>query len=496
MKHAHYIVAAMLGLFLFGCIASPPSYRATPQLSQFFSGWQVIAMFGAMISLMLVAIGYMISSIFQDEMLKTRVKSEFSQVIFSVIIILFAGILIGVAETTIKTVTQMDPQAAIICDPANSGGAPCHIALSRNYLTIIFETAKAANLRLLMLYSFISTVSSGGIEYRVLIDPVPMFNFSPFAGGAMGAEMIGIIFDMQIKLMMFTRFQTLLLDMIYQSIFPILLFTGIILRTFFFTRKLGGLLMAIALSIYLVLPMMYTFAGYILFASSGSTSNALLFNMNFDPSRLPVVGEESGVDVYDVNSVNAKKIDIGRCADQSSIFVFSSRSAMVGGVQGPVTTGTLSALSPNDVLFDRDLKPRLAITTIKEREIDPARGLVAINVTSAAGYDYTIRSGESNGDYLLGVYQKNEPASTLSVLTNLWQSLTWFFRYEKYSVLEASATGDELLGFNGIIDNTARLMLFTLFMPFVSLMVTIASIKVASPLFGGDAEIAGLTRLI
>lgn len=51
--------------------------------------------------------------------------------------------------------------------------------------------------------------------------------------------------------------QGFMLALVSNALFPVLLVLGIILRTFFFTRKLGGLLLAIALCIYTIYPMMY-----------------------------------------------------------------------------------------------------------------------------------------------------------------------------------------------------------------------------------------------
>ncbi|MEM4634180.1 MAG: hypothetical protein QW275_03435, partial [Candidatus Anstonellaceae archaeon] len=51
-------------------------------------------------------------------------------------------------------------------------------------------------------------------------------------------------------------------------------------------------------------------------------------------------------------------------------------------------------------------------------------------------------------------------------------------------------------GTEGPIANLAKLMFFTLFTPFVGLMLTLSAFKVFSPLIGGDVEISLLSRLI
>ncbi|MCL6089353.1 MAG: hypothetical protein M1530_04305 [Candidatus Marsarchaeota archaeon] len=62
--------------------------------------------------------------------------------------------------------------------------------------------------------------------------------------------------------------------------------------------------------------------------------------------------------------------------------------------------------------------------------------------------------------------------------------------------IKVALYGDELLGYNGVIDNVAKIMIFSLIAPFIAIMVMLAFIKVLSPLLGGDVEIAGLTKLI
>ncbi|MEW5996195.1 MAG: hypothetical protein AB1657_01215 [Candidatus Micrarchaeota archaeon] len=55
---------------------------------------------------------------------------------------------------------------------------------------------------------------------------------------------------------------------------------------------------------------------------------------------------------------------------------------------------------------------------------------------------------------------------------------------------------DWILGENGIVNGVARMVFFSLFFSFISIMSTVAAIKSLSPLFGGDVEIAGLTHLV
>ena len=53
-----------------------------------------------------------------------------------------------------------------------------------------------------------------------------------------------------------------------------------------------------------------------------------------------------------------------------------------------------------------------------------------------------------------------------------------------------------VVGNDGVLENTAKLLIYATFIPFIVLMGTIAFIKGLSPLLGGDVEIAGITHLI
>lgn len=83
------------------------------------------------------------------------------------------------------------------------------------------------------------------------------FSISPWAGTSIIVESINYIFGLLIPILSSLVAQGFLLELIDKSLFPTFLAMGIILRTFFFSRKTGGLLMAIAIGIYTIYPLMY-----------------------------------------------------------------------------------------------------------------------------------------------------------------------------------------------------------------------------------------------
>ena len=53
-------------------------------------------------------------------------------------------------------------------------------------------------------------------------------------------------------MMMVTRFLEFIVDLSYAVLFPTMLVLGLVLRMFFFSRKLGGMLVALALALIFV----------------------------------------------------------------------------------------------------------------------------------------------------------------------------------------------------------------------------------------------------
>ncbi|MFA5106483.1 MAG: hypothetical protein WC506_06010 [Candidatus Micrarchaeia archaeon] len=508
-KSLAMIAAIAVVVAISGCtaMAGTPAYK-TAELTNFASSWQVLAVLAVMISLFFVAIGYMAASLTSDEPFKAKVKSEFVQVFYSALIIVFAIALFASIDSLAKSVALIgvDPdwtaQVNALCklpsDPAYQG--PCHIAIARNYLDILFQTAKQANLRIAMINSMVAWLSSMSVEFRQLVDPSPNFVVQPFAGMGVMSETLGTVFDTLVKLMMFVRFQQLFLDLIYTSIFPLFLFTGVILRTFFFTRKLGGLMIAIALGMFITFPAMYAFTGYILYKTTDTTYNALLFNVSYDPTQTAAIGQDSGYDAYkDVGqdpyyqaasppAVGASnKISFGTCLSNLK-YMFTSNQTITAAWPGGFGGVTLENRY--------DSTDRVKIYALGTSNADE------MNFTDVKGDKYMVRPVVgAQGDQLYMVYARYDGTggttfAPLEIINSIVSTVTWYFKNDVSSSFEAMVAGDDIIGFNGLIDQTSRLFLFTLVMPFVSLMVTIASIKVASPLLGGDTEIAGLTRII
>ncbi len=85
------------------------------------------------------------------------------------------------------------------------------------------------------------------------------------------------------------------------------------------------------------------------------------------------------------------------------------------------------------------------------------------------------------------------------LIGGIWEAINGIFLQAPRAMMalfENDRKSAWYLGEGGIFDFIAKMMLFTVFMPFIALMATLSTVKVLSPLLGGDVEIAGLTRLI
>ncbi|MEM3610458.1 MAG: hypothetical protein QW076_06200, partial [Candidatus Anstonellales archaeon] len=68
------------------------------------------------------------------------------------------------------------------------------------------------------------------------------------------------LFSHAINVLGFIRAQQFFLIVTYLYVAPLLFFIGILLRSFFLTRKLGGLLIAVSIGIFFILPLLYILA--------------------------------------------------------------------------------------------------------------------------------------------------------------------------------------------------------------------------------------------
>ena len=416
MRHGAVMAALFALLMVVGQLAA-----ATAQPGNFW-GWEGLAGVALITVLFLLSIGYMASVVLSDEKLNAWVKKEVGQVFFSAIILVVTISLVASLDPMLKNVSKADGITTqnwqgyvntVCCDAVTPGNCmvvrnrACHIELATDYLQFLYDTLRQDAVTYLdnyWNYGFLSNLSfnvsflldekSGGLE------------LTPFAGLSMAADYFSMLFELAVKMMMLVRAQQIFLDYIWYAIFPVFLSMGLILRLLYFTRKLGGLLIAIAICAYVVFPMFYVASSAILFQFLGGNHTSWpASGLVYSEAQAPLPSGQGS------QGTGNSKVDIELCNQTSQ----DSGTAALGGY------------------FAQNWK----------------------------GYMHT----------------------------------GWFSQVLNFF---SGALGSPSSGFgpSGPVARMAYIMVFALITPFLALMTTLASVKVVSPLLGGDVEISVLSRLI
>ncbi|MCK4319330.1 hypothetical protein KAW38_02040 [Candidatus Micrarchaeota archaeon] len=379
-------------------------------------------LFGGLIILVsgaLSTIVYLIGIILMNENVKTWAKTEFVELFFSMFFLAATVPLVlstvsaaDVFSASIYPSTYSDcicagncatPEMASIMQETMPKDAPCHIKLAIDFLQETFRESKdfmKSMFKTYVIWSFLSSISFN-MDY-VGGAATGSFNFSPFQPFmAIQLEIIAYMFDFLIKTMFILKFQEILMGFISTALFPVLLISGLVLRSLYLTRRLGGLLMAIAISLYFIFPMFYVLGGIVL-------------------HHLQDNGNGHAISAFYVKA-----------------------------------DGQLGKMLDDDSFEDAE-----NLADAKKKICNAKTNLDIDNIQGGFEQVYSL--------------------------------------YNEVKVLDADAISDSgwIMGEGGIIDGTSRVMFFSFFFSFLSLMSTIAAVRSLSPMLGGDVEIAGLTHLV
>lgn len=226
-----------------------------------FGSWQLSGVIGLAIAIAIIALAAMIGIAFNLPEVKAFANSEISQVIVSAILLLSIIAVIAACDQLANISLQVS-SLPVGCN----GNEPCHITAARYYLSSIYDVGNDAAENALYRAIVDQKSASSGLQFQT------NFWYLLFAGTSMRinagmsieAERAGSVFDTASKLMVSIYAQKYFIEVVAFGIAPIFLLLGIVLRTFFFTRKLGGLLLAIAVALFTVYPLAYAFAWYTL----------------------------------------------------------------------------------------------------------------------------------------------------------------------------------------------------------------------------------------
>ncbi len=258
-----------------------------------------------LVSIMIAASGIMLGLgiAADDRKLKELGKSELSQAVISGVIVgtlllLFSqnGLVTGLTNSITTSVVSSpcggalsDNYAICFADRFLVGVAPVSIN-GKLYPTLMDSTA-AILLPSIALYGALSFIAS--LKFSVVIVSVSLAGILQPALSVLN-RIIGTMTLAVVSL----DVQAMLLQFVALTSLSVLLPTGIILRTFYFTRRLGGAIIAITIALFAVLPMTYVMNAELIARYSSEASvgiNGILANVTAE--RAGISGAISATNV-------------------------------------------------------------------------------------------------------------------------------------------------------------------------------------------------------
>jgi len=223
--------------------------------------WQVNGLIGVAIVCSIIALAAMFGTAFNLPTVKAFANNELKQAVISVLLIVSLVGLVTFFDLIAKQAIE-SMQLPNLCNP----NEPCYISAAKYYLTTLEDTgnqyAKNQLNESIVLARRASWGYSINLNQVILLFYGMTIRFS--AGDSLNAERHGAMFTQMSKILVSLSAQKYFIDVITFGIAPLFILLGIVLRTFFFTRKLGGLLLAIAIALFIVYPLTYAFAWYTL----------------------------------------------------------------------------------------------------------------------------------------------------------------------------------------------------------------------------------------
>jgi len=424
MQNKLAIAALLLLLFAsFGC--TDTTGIAKTQIM----GWNLLIGVALLVMTLILSLSYMVAVFMGDDKLRAWTTRELGQIFFSALIVVAVFALVGSLDGWMRVLSmagtaEWQNYVSVLCPGPNTPivfqgasmprGRACHIEVATDYLQLLYETARQDASTYLSNYGWFAFLSRLSIGSSIVIKFLAGFSFNPFAGLELAAEFFSTLFDLAIKTMFLIRAQQFVLDFLWYPLFPVMISMGLVLRILYFTRRLGGLLIALGLALYIVFPMFYVL------------SNAILWGFMDHPA-----------------------------------------------------TGTWEH-------FGNTYNESMSLPTANSTPILPQQRINgAKDVFSTAPSNIDLCNASTSDE-------NNAMISAMESVRGNWTQLEggkWYSQTVNFFTGNAFST-------TGPISNLALLMIFTLFIPFLALMTTLATFKVLSPLIGGDVEISLLSRLI
>lgn len=355
-------------------------------------------------------------------------------------------------------------------DARDDLGIPyCHIRVSLYFLRTLFDELDLFAFKTYSSYLATTILADFALNLEAVNEKAGMFTMNPFKGFFhIGNLMKTFTFETAVKLMTLVRFQEVLISFISQALFPALFVLGLILRSFGFTRRIGGLLMAIALVLFFIFPMFYIFPAVIVLNIKNTWAvapSATVPNPTQDQLNPPIADYLYVGGTFKVLGDPANQQDPGVGYDLTKELEEYKRTHLHSALKDSVRSiedGTLLRGPPDPQnrpsMWNPDFGAHRAV------QIQPPQ------------------PGQPLTQEQLDAIEDAKRGNTwfLDVVTKKWYDPAVPLAFES----------------GGMLDVLGRLAFFATFFGLMAVLASIAAIRTLSIMLGGDIEIAGLTHLI
>ncbi|VVC03833.1 Uncharacterised protein [Candidatus Burarchaeum australiense] len=317
---ASFAATALVLLFIFlvlalsGCAGLPVNAPGPSEnqvtTSWLQDNWGTTSLLIVFVTILIISLVYLLAEFSQSKELHAWAVTEFFQAGMSMLIIFMLILLFStLSQLSCSLVNLSNPLAPTL--PCTSGEQ--QFLMAETYLSDLRDISlKLTHDSTIHAVKMIG--KSTGKFSLVAVDLLPAF-FSGFsmryaAGVDIFSDRDMQIADEAMRLAASLNAQQLFLQYLQASLIPLLLIAGVVLRAIFFTRKLGGLLIAIAIALFTVYPLTY-----LLFQYSFPISLNVKYN---EPTGIGIqYCEDYGDPLIDPNS----KIDLATCCPRNDLYV-------------------------------------------------------------------------------------------------------------------------------------------------------------------------------
>ncbi len=277
--------------------------------------WQILAVAALVISVIIVSIAYGISIGMEMPELKAWAGTELRQIITNAVLIVILFLAVELLDVVVIAMVNTSAPAGLHCDIGES----CLQKVSLAYLSDYTQSAEDGIKDVVRNNMKASAWVGRGVGiYGTSIKVGQIGISTPLAAYYMlDVDRYHMIFEYYMGILSSLYSQKFFLSQFCFKVGPVLLALGVVGRSFFFTRKTGGLLIAVAAGVMFFFPAMYLF-DWMTLDMVVQGDNALLDDPSLCPSEcliapaIAYVGSDSLMqvnDVYDTFNYSADASD-------------------------------------------------------------------------------------------------------------------------------------------------------------------------------------------